>query len=305
MVKSVRGSNFSYLMKQGVVSVWHNRMMSFASFCILMVSLLIISLALLIGLDIGIIIGNVEDRNEIMVFVDGELPQTEISHVLDALNSNAYTESVVYRSKEEAWELYRDKMGDDFSALFDYLGENPMPCTFIVSLNDLTKIDAAITQFESVSGVESVSAPYDFANFLVSIRTTFSIIGGAVLIALTTVCLVIVYNTARSSVFARRMEISIMKHVGATNFFIKFPFFIEGMLIGIVAGAASWLLTKIAYESVISLFIGDVTIFQVLGFLNVIPFSEISLVMLLGNCLCGAVLGSIGTIMSMGKHLRV
>lgn len=301
----MRGSNFSYLMKQGVVSVWRNRMMSFASFCILMVSLLIISLAILIALDADILIGNVEDRNEIMVFVDGDLPQTDISHIMDVLNSNTYRESVVFRSKEEAWEMYREKMGEEFSVLFEYLGENPMPSTFIVSLNDLTKIETAIRQFESIDGVESVSAPYDFANFLVSIRTTFSVIGSAVLIALITVCLVIVYNTARSSVFSRRMEINIMKHVGATNFFIKFPFFIEGMFIGIIAGAVSWFLTKTAYESIISLFMGDVTILQVLGFVNVIPFDEVSWFVLAGNCVFGALLGSIGTVMSMGKHLRV
>lgn len=301
----MRGSNFSYLIKQGVASVWHNRMMSFASFCILMVSLLLIGLAALFALDIGIIIGNIENRNEINVYINGDLPQDDISHIADILNNNEYTERVVYRSKEEAWEMEREKLGEEFYVLFDYLGENPMPCTFIVSLNDLSKIDAAVNEFKKIEGVEKINAPNDFADFLVSIRTTFTIIGGAVVVALITVCLVIIYNTARSSVFARRMEISIMKHVGATNAFIKFPFFIEGMFIGILAGAMSWFLTKMAYESVISLFMGNVDIWQVLGLINIIPFGDVSWYVLAINCVCGAFLSSIGTVMSMGKHLRV
>ncbi len=301
----MRGSNFSYLVKQGIVSVWHNRMMSFASFCIMMVSLLLIGLAALFAVDIGIIIGNVEDKNEVIVFVETDATSTDITHITDVLNSNIYKQSVRFKSKEEAWDEYREKMGEDYYLLFDYLGDNPMPNTFIVTLNDITKIDTIVTEFKQISGVEKVSAPYDFANFLVSIRTTFTVIGGAVLIALIVVCLVIVYNTARTSVYSRRMEISIMKHVGATNSFIKFPFFIEGMFIGIIAGGVSWLLTKLAYESVISLFLGDVTILKVLGLVNIIPFDTVNWYVLAANCILGALLGAVGTIFSMGKHLRV
>ena len=299
----MKGSNFSYLMKQGVVSVWRNRMMSFASFCIIMVSLLLISLSLLVVADVNIVIDNAEDKNEILVYVS-DADQTDLDAVEQKIKSNSYVANVVFYSKEEAWENQKAQM-EEYAELFDALTENPMPDTFRVTISDLSKIETVKSDFETIKGVDSVSAPYDFASVLVSLRTTLGIIGGAVLIALIIVCVVIVYNSTRSSVFARRKEIGIMKSVGATNFFIKFPFFIEGMFIGIIAGIVSWLLTKLAYESLVSFFAGDLTIWQILGLVNVIQFSDVMWIALAFNCVAGAFLGAVGTILSMGKHLKV
>lgn len=299
----MKGSNFSYLMKQGVVSVWRNRMMSFASFCIIMVSLLLISLSLLVVADVNIVIDNAEDKNEILVYVS-DADQTDLDAVEQKIKSNSYVANVVFYSKEEAWENQKAQM-EEYAELFDALTENPMPDTFRVTISDLSKIETVKSDFETIKGVDSVSAPYDFASVLVSLRTTLGIIGGAVLIALIIVCVVIVYNSTRSSVFARRKEIGIMKSVGATNFFIKFPFFIEGMFIGIIAGIVSWLLTKLAYESLVSFFAGDLTIWQILGLVNVIQFSDVMWTALAFNCVAGAFLGAVGTILSMGKHLKV
>lgn len=299
----MRGSNFSYLVKQGIVSVWRNRMMSFASFCVIMVSLLLISLAALIAADLNVVIGNAEDKNEVLVYVD-DADEDALLHIEEAIKSNSYTERVVFYSKEEAFEAQKERM-EEYAEVLNSLRENPLPDTFRVTVNDLSKMNEVKRAFESIDGVEQVSAPYDFATVLVSLRTTLSIIAGAMLIALVIVSVVIVYNAARTSVFARRKEIGIMKSVGATNSFIKFPFFIEGMFIGVVAGAVSWLLTKIAYEALVSFFAGDLTIWQVLGLSNVIQFDDVRWYMLAFNCLVGALLSAIGTVFSMGKHLKV
>ncbi len=300
----MKGSNFSYLVKQGVVSVWHNRMMSFASFCIMMVSLLLIGLSTLVAMDINIVIGSVEEKNEVLVYVDNKTDQTTLNHIEDVLNSNDNVSRVVFYSADEAWADKQAEMSE-YSELFDYLAENPMPHTFKVTVSDLTRMTTTVEQFKSIDGIESVTAPYDYASFLVSMRTTLGIIGAAVLVALIVVCIVIVYNATRTSVFARRKEISIMKYVGATNSFIKIPFFIEGMFIGILAGVASWGLTKLAYEAVVSFFSEDITIWQVLGLVNVIPFDSVTWIVLGLNCLAGALLGALGTVFSMGKHLKV
>jgi cell division transport system permease protein len=304
----MRSSNFSYLAKQGVVAVWQNRVMSFASFCILMVSLLLIGLTVLVSLDIGIIIGNIEDKNEILVFVDEELPPAELNYITEVLRSyeNEFVSKVIFRSPEEAWEMERDNpVYRDFVDLFGAIGENPMPSTFIVSLWDITRMTEAVARFEAIEGVIRVRAPFDFVEILINIRDTFTIIGIAILSALIIVCLVIIYNTARASVFARRMQISIMKHVGATNAFIKIPFFIEGMFIGILAGVASWAVTRIAYNSVVSVFDEEIMLLQIFGISNVIVFDDIMWLALAANCLAGALLGAVGTVLSMGKHLKV
>lgn len=299
----MRGSNFSYLVKQGVVSVWRNRLMSFASFCIIMVSLLLISIAVLIAADINVVIGTAEDKNEILVYVD-DADEQRLVKIEESLKNNGYTSQVVFYSKEEAFEAKKEEM-KDYADVLNALKENPMPDTFRVTIKDISLMDEAKRTFEAIEGVSEVSAPYDFASVLVSLKTTLGIIGGAMLVALVVVCIVIVYNASRSSVFARRKEIGIMKMVGATNSFIKLPFFIEGMFIGILAGAVSWFLTKIAYEALISFFAGDLTIWQVLGLSNVIPFSDVMWYLLAFNCAAGAILSAIGTIFSMGKHLKV
>ena len=299
----MKGSNFRYLIKQGIVSVWHNRMMSFASFCIIMVSLLLISLCVLVAMDISIVIEGAEEKNEMLVYVDNA-DEEQLVRIEEKIKSHSYVANVVFYSKEEAWEDQKAQM-EDYAELFEALRENPMPDTFRVTLSDLTMIESACDTFAAIEGVESVSAPYDFASVLVSLRTTLTIIAGAMLIALVIVSIVIVYNSARTSVFARRKEIGIMKSVGATNAFIKFPFFIEGMFIGVVAGAVSWFLTKLAYESLVSFFAGDLTIWQILGLVNVIPFNDVIWIVLGANCLAGAFLGATGTLFSMGKHLKV
>lgn len=300
----MRTSNFTYLVKQGLKSIWHNRLMSFASFCILMVSLLLIGLSLLVGFSLGIVIDNLEEKNEVHLYVDREADKTVLSRIKETLDSNQFVLSYVIKTKEEAWIEMQDRI-PDFKELFEYLEEIPLPDTFIVTVNDITKMDVASRQFAAIPGVASINAPQDYAQFLVSMRTTLTIIGSAVLAALILVCLVIVYNSARTSVFARRKEINIMKYVGATNSFIKLPFFIEGVTIGILAGVASWGLTKFAYEALMSVFSNDLTIWSMLGLMNIINFSDVIWIVLGLNCLAGAVLGAAGTLLSMGKHLKV
>jgi cell division transport system permease protein len=270
-----------------------------------MVSLLLIGLAVLISLDIGIIIGNIEDKNEVLVFVDEGTDEGRISEILLSY-SNEFVDRVVFRCKEEAWQMARETpIYRDVVELFDAVSENPMPNTFVVTLWDITRINEAAEIFRAIEGVEGIYAPYDFAEILITIRNTFAIIGIAILSALVVVCLVIIYNAARSSVFARRMQISIMKHVGATNAFIRIPFFIEGMFIGILAGVASWGVTRVAYNSVVSVFEQDIMLLQIFGISNVIAFDDIMWLALAANCLAGALLGAIGTVLSMGKHLKV
>lgn len=300
----MRTSNVTYLVKKGVSSVWKNFVMSFASFSILMVSLLLVSCAVLLMVNVNIVMGNIEDTNEIAIYLEEGVSDSQIAHIRDVLEKNSDLTDVQYSSKEEALEDFREDM-DEYAELLDYLEENPMPETFLVRVTDLTKIRHVVNVISSIDGVEKVKAPYDFAGVLVNIRNTFSVIATAVLVALIVVSVVIVSNSIRTSVFARRNEINIMKYVGATNGFIKAPFFVEGMFIGILAGAASWGLTWVIYDAVFSLFGDDLTLWQMFGFFDLIPFNDIMWTVLAVNCAAGALLGAVGTVISTGKHLKV
>lgn len=300
----MRTSNVTYLVKKGISSIWKNFLMSFASFCILMVSLLLVSCAVLLMMNVNKIMSNIEDTNEITIYLKEDISDKQVEHIKSVLEKNQDITDVKYYSKEQALDDFRDNMAE-YSELLDYLDKNPMPETFLVRVKDLSKIRHVVNTVNDIDGVEQTKAPYDFASVLVQIRNTFTLIGGAVLIALVVVSIVIVSNSIRTSVFARRNEISIMRYVGATSGFIKAPFFVEGMFIGILAGAAAWGLTWLIYDSVFALFSADLTVWQMFGFYGLTPFGDIMWYVLAVNCAAGALLGAVGTVFSTGKYLKV
>ena len=300
----MRTSNVTYLVKKGISSIWKNFLMSFASFCILMVSLLLVSCAVLLMMNVNKIMSNIEDTNEITIYLKEDISDKQVEHIKSVLEKNQDITDVKYYSKEQALDDFRDNMAE-YSELLDYLDKNPMPETFLVRVKDLSKIRHVVNTVNDIEGVEQTKAPYDFASVLVQIRNTFTLIGGAVLIALVVVSIVIVSNSIRPSVFARRNEISIMRYVGATSGFIKAPFFVEGMFIGILAGAAAWGLTWLIYDSVFALFSADLTVWQMFGFYGLTPFGDIMWYVLAVNFAAGALLGAVGTVFSTGKYLKV
>ena len=295
----MRASNVSYLVKKGISSVWKNFIMSFASFSILLVSLLQISISVLVMANINIIMGNIEDTNQIAIFIEEDASDAAVEHIRQVLDGNADLTDVQYISPDMGLEHFKEDLGE-YSELLGYLEENPVPHSFFARVTDLAKIRPVVTAVSSIEGVEEVRAPYDFASALQNIRSTFSVIVIGILITLVIVSIVIISNTIRSSVFSRRNEITIMKYVGATNGFIKLPFFVEGMFVGILAGAA-WFI----YDSIFSLFTDNFTLWEMFGFFNLIPFDNVCWTVLGINCAAGALLGAAGTVISMGKYLKV
>ncbi len=300
----MRTSNATYLVKKGITSVWKNFVMSFASFCILLVSLLQVSCTVLIMMNVNIVMSNIGATNQIVIFLEKDVAQADIDHVRAVLEKNDDLTDIKYISKEEGLEQFREDMGQ-YAELLDYLPDNPAPETFLVRVTDLTKIRYIVDIISSIEGVELVQAPYDFAEALVDIRNTLSVILAAVLTTLVVISVIIVSNTIRTSVFARRNEITIMKYVGATNGFIKTPFFVEGMFIGVLAGTAAWGLTWCIYNSVFALFDSELTVWRMFGLYGLIPFDGISWIVLAVNCAAGALLGAVGTTISTGKYLKV
>ncbi len=278
--------------------------MSFASFSILLVSLLQVSITVLVYMNVNIIMKNIEDTNEITIYVKDGVSEAQRSKIESILLSSDNLADVKFISKEQGLEEFKANMGE-YAELLAYLDENPIPETFVARVKDLSKIKLTVTAVSSIDGIEQVKAPYDFAGALVNIKNTFSIIIAAILVTLVVVSVIVVSNTIRTSVFSRRNEISIMKYVGATDSFIKLPFFVEGTFIGILSGAAAWGLTWFIYDSIFSLFTDSLSLWEMFGFFNLIPFSSISPFVLLINCAAGALLGAVGTVISTGKYLKV
>ncbi|MFR5118800.1 MAG: permease-like cell division protein FtsX [Ruminococcus sp.] len=220
-------------------------MMTFASFCILLVSLLMVGTSVLVSINLTRIIGGIEDKSEVIVIVKDGTSQADMQTLENKLKEVGNINTVSLYSKDEAWKNMLKGMTDEEKDFFQYADDNPLPDTYKVTVKDIEKMSETTTQIDTFDNVDSTKSPTAFADILISIRRVFTIVAFAVIVALVVVCLIIISNTTRASVFARRKEINIMKYVGATNSFIRIPFFIEGMIVGLLAAAGALLLTNL------------------------------------------------------------
>lgn len=301
----MKASSFRYLINQGFKGILKNRMMTFASFCILLVSLLMVGTSVLVSINLTRIIGGIEDKSEVIVIVKDGTSQADMQTLENKLKEVGNINTVSLYSKDEAWKNMLKGMTDEEKDFFQYADDNPLPDTYKVTVKDIEKMSETTTQIETFENVDSTKSPTAFADILISIRRVFTIVAFAVIVALVVVCLIIISNTTRASVFARRKEINIMKYVGATNSFIRIPFFIEGMIVGLLAAAGALLLTKFAYEGIYNIFNDDFKLWSILGVQNLYSFKSLLLPVAASYLIAGAVIGAVGTSISTGKHLKV
>lgn len=274
--------------------------MSFAGFCVLTVSMLLVGLSALVMLDCEIILGNVSEQNEISVYLNDD---ADIEGIGKKIENDPLTASVRYISPEEGLQQMIENY-EDQRTLFENLPYNPVPPTYMVTVKDIDRIREATAMLTTLDGVYRVNAPMDFAKFIRDLRTAFTIVGLVLIAALGTVSVIIIANTTRLSVFARRKEIAIMRAVGATNGFIKTPFFVEGMFIGLLSGVASWLVTRVIYERLYEMIYENFQMWNALGINRILTFDTVNWYLLAAYCAAGALLGAIGTVVSTGKYLK-
>lgn len=304
----MRISSMKYLVGQGVKNIWTNRVMSFASFCVLTVSLLLVGFSLLATMNINRFVSGIENRNEVILYLDDNITDEAIAEIDGFLKSTENVSSVVFYSKEQAWEDEKAKY-ENADEIFAYFEESPLPDAFRIKISDVSKMRRTITnidaRFASQGYIINIKSPDDFASILTSLKSTIAIISSAIIIALAIVSMVIISNATRASVFARSREINIMKYVGATNTFIRIPFFIEGMLTGAVAGIVSSVATWLVYEKIIDILYQENNLWKALGMGEFIPYDTIWLKVSLAYVIVGIIFGAIGTAASTRKHLKV
>lgn len=298
-------SGVRYLIKQGVDNVWKNRVMAFASFCVLLVSLLLVGISCLFFLNLNSIIGGIEDKNEVIIYIKDNTSDQQIQEMGKKLEQMDNVSSVSFYSKEDAYaDLKSDMM--EYEVLFESLGDdNPLPDAYRIRVTDISRLSDTLSALNSMQDVDRIRAPYDFVNVLTGLRRIVSVVALAVVVALVIVSMVIISNTTRASVFARRREISIMKYVGATNAFIRLPFFVEGMLTGLMAGAVATVITWFSYDSLVNLLKADADILSIIGVGSIITYNDVALPVTLAYLGAGALVGAIGSVISTRKHLKV
>ena len=295
----MKGASLKYLTREGFRNIWVNRLMTLASVTVLLACLVIIGVGAMAFFNINALLDKVESQNVVMVYVDREADAATADAVGAELRKLSNIETCDFIPKAEAFQKQIEEMGGD-SAIFEGLSENPLPDTYKVTLQDLSQFDATVSAIKAVKNVESVRENSDLASKLLSVRRAVTIVSIGLVAMLFLVALFIISNTIRITMFSRKLEISIMKAVGATNGFIRWPFFVEGILIGIISSVLSLGVLWGLYELMLTSF---ADVLSGLG-VGLVPFLPYALPILGAFLLIGVFTGGVGSMISMNKYLR-
>lgn len=295
----MKGTSLKYLTHEGFRNVWVNRLMSLASVTVLMACLIIMGAGIMIYFNINNVVDKVQSQNVVMVYVADDASEDETTQIGTSLKGISNVESCEFVPKEVAFQEQIQSMGGD-AALFEGFDEIPLPDAYKVTVKDLSQFENTVSQIKQINKVDSVRENSDLASKLLSLRHAVSIVSVGLVVMLFLVALFIISNTIRITMFSRKLEISIMKAVGATNWFIRWPFMIEGMILGTISGIVSlgvlWGLYAVA-EKVFA------QTLSLIGF-SLIPFSEYWWQILLVFVAIGLFTGGFGSLVSMAKYLK-
>ena len=297
----MKGSSIAYLTREGFRNIWVNRLLSLATVVVLISCLIIVGSGSLIFLNINSVLDLIEDQNIVMVYIQDNATDYDIDTMKVRLMNieNIDSDSITFVPREEAFERQKATYGDKAS-LLDGLSPTILPDAYKVTIEDLEKFDETIEEIKRVENVMQIHENSDLAGKLATIRNAVSYVSIGVIAILFFVSLFIVANTIRITIFNRRLEISIMKAVGTTNAFIRWPFIVEGILLGLFS-AVLGLGIQYGVYSVASIWLGN--IMAMLGG-RAINFLDYAGYIFLIFAFIGVFIGAFGSIISLNKYLK-
>lgn len=291
---------FSYFVKEAFKSMRRNGLMTLASISTVALSLFMLGVFLCGVVNLNNMAASLETQVQLSVYLKDDLTTNQIMETGKAVKSQPHIKELKFVTKNQALQDFKSRLGDDQKQMIDSLeGVNPLPNSYIVTFENPQDVKLAAKELATVPGVESVHYGQDVVDELFKI-TQIIRIGGIVLIAfLAAATLFIISNTIRLTVFARRKEIAIMKYVGATNGFIRWPFVIEGMLLGCIGGLIAVACTGEFYYFITS------EIEQSLAFFPLVPMFPIFYQLAVALLIIGIFVGAIGSAISLRQYMRV
>ncbi len=327
--------SFKYLVGEGALNIWVNRLMSIASIGVLVACMVVIGLALLIAENVNIALGNLEKQNVVMVYMqdynwalysekeagdtasseNGETPDKngivssdyvihsddEAKALCEKIKQLDNVDSVEYISSEEGLETIKKDMLDGQEDYFTFLDEeygNPLSAAAKVTMKEMAKFKDTIGAIEKIDGVGTIQSQNDLADKITSVKKGIEVAGFWVIAILMIISLVIVSNTIRVTMYNRKLEISIMKAVGATDSFVRIPFIVEGMIIGIISALISECLLYFCYR------VATERIATTLSTSDIVSYGDMALQLLLIFLGIGIFAGALGSVIMISKYLR-
>lgn len=298
--KSKRAASIKYLTKEGFRNLRARKAMSLTSIFVLFSCLVLIGTAIMTVVNIDNFIGNVQDQNVIMVFAENDITKENLEKLEEDIKDIDNVKETIFISKEEGYAELQENMGDS-SILFESLDENPLPDAYEVHLADQSKFSKTVKELSGLDNVQNIRENRQIASQLLTIKNVMTYISIAVIIFLLIISLIIIDNTIRLTIENRSLEISIMKSVGATNWFVRWPFMVEGMLMGLISGVLALLATGGLY------YLAGKGIAKFISNLNIgglIPFGKWAIILFVVFVLFGVIAGAIGSAASTARYLK-
>ncbi len=292
--------SIGYLLSEGLKSLWKNRTMSIASVAVLISCLLMTGIAGLLSVNLSETMSSIEGNNVVTVFLRESLPSLTAVKIGEELKQMDNIAECTFVPKDDALANIMQSMEGEGGTLFTGLQglENPLPDAFTISLADLARYDETIEAVRAVEGVDHISDLRDMAQKLSSLDRLVRYCCIGIVIVLGVVSLFIISNTVKVTMFSRRMEINIMKSVGATNGFVRIPFIIEGVVIGVFSGGISATVLYFAYDKAVEV------VYGLVPFLSIVDIHPYVGMLYAGFILAGMLFGMMGGLISIGKYLK-
>lgn len=297
----MRFNVISYLLKEGIRNVFKNKKSTISCLMIMCATMLIFGLFLVIGENINAFVKSVADAQGIMVYLKTGATDEEIEQVGKDILQIDGVRDAKYISNTEGLESMRDTLGDKM--VEGYTEENILPASYEVTLTDLELSSDVQDSLKQIPNVDDIRSSNIIIEQIIRLAKGIKIVTWVILVLLIIISTAIISNTIKLTVHARRKEISIMKYVGATNNFIRWPFIVEGMIIGVIASIISIVIVGGAYGFIAKQAVNA-------NFMQVMNMSLVSLQDMLSSIiivymLLGIGIGALGSVISMRKYLKV
>ena len=293
----------TYLIGEGFSNVFKNKKQAATSFGMMCVTMILFGVCFIAAQNINHFVKQVESGQGIQVYIENDAEEKEIEELGKQIKSIEGVNTTEFVSKEQALSQMKDKLGDRRYLLDGYEEANIFPASYIVTLTDLSLSSNVQIQINDLANVKKITSSDETINTLVRIANGIKIATYVVLIALIVFCVFIISNTIKLTVHARRKEISIMKYVGATNSFIRWPFAVEGIIIGLISGTVSIGILAGIY-TLVGNSDGFIEFLAKIG-LTLLNFSDMLDLIVIVYLVLGVGIGIVGSSVSMRKYLKV
>lgn len=298
----MKHSIFGYLLGEGFRNVFHNKKSSGASLAIMCATMLIFGLFFMIIENLNNAVETLETQQGIQIFIQKTATDAQMEQIGEQIQAIDGVNKVTFVSKEDALNQTKEKLKDKQALIAGWDESNPFKASYLVTLTDLKLSSQVQDEIKKIDNIDSIQSRDETINGLVAIANGVRIVSAVILTLLVLISIFIIGNTIKLTVHARRKEISIMKYVGATDSFIRWPFVIEGIIIGIVAALLSILVLGIAYSLITNAAANS--IISTMG-IKLLSFTDMTTLLVIVYMVLGIGIGALGSSISMRKYLQV